>query len=452
VPFEIAVAQSIVETAFYTSAWWWGRGNPAGLGITGDPAQDAASPLFMVGSLAARAQIAHLLLYATGRIDRGGLSPVDDPRFAAYRDAHGARAIAPTLAGLAGRWAADPTYSDQIAARAADLIATPIPGGPPVPDALTMTRDLIPLPDFEKRIITDAENDKWNALGKREVRGFVLHRQLGTLDGTDGWFRRGKASTGLTDWGQDNGSRRIYLWNSPEGFASPGASPDKSPWASGEFNKHGDAYGDGLAFVAKYGINAVNQLETAWEIAGNYNDPWPIEDQRDAAQACAHYAHNYGIRWDQFPIHPQDGFSFVRWHQEICGPAEKICPGPVVMAATPAWIEMVRAIMKTAQTAAASPLPPAPAPAQPKYAPRHPVKSASARTAPYNKRLALRRDQPGLEYADPHARPTGPAAKKGALVNLSWVTIGSDNAIWFVTSGGSRMPASAFFDETGGQK
>lgn len=214
---------------------------------------------------------------------------------------------------------------------------------------LNMARDLVPLPPFQSRIVTDAQNDKWDNLGPRSVKGFVLHRMLGSLDGTDAYFRRGTDSTGLTDWGSSATSGRVYLWNSPTGAASPGASPNKSPWASGRFNVNGDAYGDGLAFVNKYGINAVNRDETAWEIDGNYDDPWSAASQAAAAQACAHYAHNYGITWEQFPIHPQDGFSFVRWHQEITGPREKICPGPVVMAATPAWIEQVRAIMRAAQ-------------------------------------------------------------------------------------------------------
>jgi hypothetical protein len=48
--------------------------------------------------------VAHTLLYATGEIDRGGLSPADDPRFRAYRAAFGARAVATTLRDLEGTW------------------------------------------------------------------------------------------------------------------------------------------------------------------------------------------------------------------------------------------------------------------------------------------------------------------------------------------------------------
>lgn len=253
---------------------------------------------------------------------------------------------------------------------------------------LTMTKDLIPLPPFETRLIGDSENNAWDDLGQREVRGFVLHRQLGWLDGTDQYFRtmpnaHATGAGGLTDFGSDSTSGRVFLWNSPLGYGTVECSANRSPWASGRFNVNGDAYGDGLAFVNKYGINAVNQLETAWEIDGNYDSSWSDAAQQAAAQACAHYAHNYGITWDQFPVHPQDGFSFVRWHQEITGPAEKICPGPTVMDATPAWIERVRGILKAAQTAGVSPVPtpvPVPAPA-PTPAPK-PVPTPVSAPAP----------------------------------------------------------------------
>jgi hypothetical protein len=250
----------------------------------------------------------------------------------------------------------------------ARLTPAPTPGGNPV--TLNMTADLVPLPPFESRIVLDAENHAWNDLGPRTVKGFVLHRMLGSLTGTDQWFRRGTASDGLTDWGSDADSATVYLWNSPLGFGGAGFSANRAAWASGPYNANGDAWGDGLAFVTKYGIDAVNRDETAWEISGNYGDSWSDAAQQTAAQACAHYAHNYGIQWDQFPVHPQDGFSFVRFHQEITGPKEKICPGPTVMNAIDAWIEKVRAILKTAQTAAVAPTPvpvptPTPAPAPP---------------------------------------------------------------------------------------
>jgi hypothetical protein len=160
-PSEV-VGQSLQETSDpgpWQSYWWTERLNPAGLGITGDPQQNAASPTFRTGEEAARAQVSHLLLYATGTIDRGGLTPADDPRYDAYVDAYGNRAVATTIAGLAGTWATDPNYAVAICRRGNDCFAglpnqeetgvayeTDIPGMPggPLVTSYPILIDLIP--------------------------------------------------------------------------------------------------------------------------------------------------------------------------------------------------------------------------------------------------------------------------------------------------------------------
>lgn len=113
----IVIAQWDLETNTGQSRWWEERLNPAGIGITGDPKQNEASRTFLTGIESARAQIAHLLLYATGRIDRGGLKPEDDPRYDAYVKAYGHAAKATTLNALSGAWASDKKYGEKIASR-----------------------------------------------------------------------------------------------------------------------------------------------------------------------------------------------------------------------------------------------------------------------------------------------------------------------------------------------
>ena len=49
----ILVAQSALETNYWRDDWWALRLNPAGLGITGDPAQESASPTFPIMCFAA---------------------------------------------------------------------------------------------------------------------------------------------------------------------------------------------------------------------------------------------------------------------------------------------------------------------------------------------------------------------------------------------------------------
>lgn len=304
---------------------------------------------------------------------------------------------------------------------------------------MNMTKNLIPLPQFEDRLILDSQNDAWDNLGQRTVKGFVLHRMLGSLTGTDQYFRQ--HAGGLTDYGTDNLTGKIYRWNDPLGLPHPGVSANRSGWASGRYNVNGDAYGDGRAFVVKYGLNGINRDQVSWEIDGFYGDPWSDTAMKIAAIACAHYAHNYGIPWDKFPIAPQDGFSFVRWHQEFTGPAEKLCPGAVVMNQTSAWIEIVRVVMKAAQTdggvlvyASRKPIPP------PLVS--HATGTAYLIAAPQT--LTLTKRVTPRQYAGNMEEPTGPDLVAGDHMDIAYVVKASDGNIWAITKLGDRIPISAF--------
>lgn len=116
----IAFAQWDVETDTGKSGWWTQRLNPAGIGITGWKGDDEAS-WFFTPETAAKAQIAHLMLYATGKIDKGGLTPKDDPRYNAYVKAYGEKPTATTIQGLSGRWAVDTRYANKIVSRSGDI-------------------------------------------------------------------------------------------------------------------------------------------------------------------------------------------------------------------------------------------------------------------------------------------------------------------------------------------
>ena len=54
---------------------------------------------------------------------------------------------------------------------------------------MAITYGRVPHPDFLDRLIPDAFNRAWNDLGPRVVKGVVFHRMLGSLMGTDGYFR-----------------------------------------------------------------------------------------------------------------------------------------------------------------------------------------------------------------------------------------------------------------------
>lgn len=201
-------------------------------------------------------------------------------------------------------------------------------------------------PPFANRPIVKVEGVGQNDLGQRRVRGVTWHRMIGTLNGTDGWFRRPDVRA-LTDYGigvmaTDGPSLdgAIYRWNDPLGR--------QSGWASGVYSSA--AYGDGAAFVATYGVDAINRDRASIEISGNYDTPLSDASRDAIARLTAYWADQARIPWDVFPIVPEDGFSFICWHNEF-GPdfGQKVCPGSVVMQETAALIERTRAILKAGQ-------------------------------------------------------------------------------------------------------
>lgn len=333
---DLAAMQSAHETGDkvkgipWQSEAWVKNGNPAGFGITGNTNQNI---VFATGTQAARMHIAHLLLYATGKIDLAGLTPDDDKRYNDYVKYFGAVPKATTLNDLQGKWAEDPQYAKKIVKKAEECFGKDT----------EMVFGKVPYPAVEKHLLTKAPGHGQDNLGKRTVKGVVLHRMIGTLRGTLSYFSSPNVNS-LTDYGigvagtdAQNDDGKIIQFNDPLGY--------QSGWASGPVAK---PYGDGLAFVNKYGINAVNRDQASIEISGNYDTALTVAAKKSIAALIAYWADQYNISWEKFPIGPE-GFSFVRWHQEFTIGSGKICPGPVVMNATTEIIKMAQAIMKEYQ-------------------------------------------------------------------------------------------------------
>jgi len=211
----------------------------------------------------------------------------------------------------------------------------------------------VPHPPFQDRLIPDAQNAAWDPLGARRILGCCQHTMVGSLNGTDQWFRRGAASTGLTDYGiggtTDGPSLDgvIYRWNDPTGKGyPPGISPNRWPWASGPTT---DLEGDGGAFVQKYGSNAVNGYLVSVERSDGGNPDSPPSDKylESFAQLMAYFADQAQCPYDQFPILPASGLTFHYWHLEF---SPKTCPNPEVCATADATQQRVRDILKSYQT------------------------------------------------------------------------------------------------------
>jgi hypothetical protein len=374
----IVVAQSAEETGNWTSVWWADRLNPAGIGITGSAAENAASGAWDSGVDAARAQIVHLFVYAVGPLPGGGpLAPFRalDPRYQAALDA-GIAGSAPTISGLVGRWAQDPRYAANIVERG-NAIFPNLPDTKPKQGGTSMVMfGRVPLPNFKDNLITDAENRCWDDLGPRNIKGVVYHRQLGSNSGTDAYFRTTPPGgldncpgpndppnydwggcNGLTDFGVDNSTGEILRWNDHTGAPHPGVSANRSAWASGPAAAPN---GDGAAFLADNGgdIDVVNRDQVSIEIAGWYTDPEsghfvddPVSDacKDSVAALSAYFADQFGIPWNTYPLVAGKDYNFTRWHNEFCGWNYKHCPGQLVMDETTDIINRTREILRQYQ-------------------------------------------------------------------------------------------------------
>jgi hypothetical protein len=290
----------------------------------------------------------------------------------------------------------------------------------------------VPHPHYEDHPIVKAAGAGQDDLGPRTVKGVVWHRMIGTLRGTDTYFKM-PTTDALTDYGVGNAFTDgdvddgvIIRWNDPLGR--------QSGWASGPLDH---PYGDGLAFYAKYGINAINRDETSIEISGrSYTDPISDKVKHSVAAITAYWADQYHIPWDKFPISTQDGFSFVRWHQEFTIGTGKVCPGQVVMDATPEIIAMVSAILKHYQVAT---------PAYPAVgAFPHPDGKdhviAGTTWWAINRLIKAKVILPKLCRAGAGAEKAGPDYKPGDWFEVIYCLTADDRRSYWITKEGYRVP------------
>ncbi|CAN5737553.1 hypothetical protein BH20CHL4_BH20CHL4_16080 [soil metagenome] len=121
--FVVMAAQWDLETDTGRSLWWRERKNPAGIGVTGDPAQNEASQTWPDGAAAVYGHVAHMVAYVWGKEWKtvwpdNWPGPLEaDQRFNAPINAgyHADRLI-----DLNNTWAVDPqaNYHGKLASRA----------------------------------------------------------------------------------------------------------------------------------------------------------------------------------------------------------------------------------------------------------------------------------------------------------------------------------------------
>lgn len=264
----------------------------------------------------------------------------------------------------------------------------------------------VPNPGIEKRILSNSEaiqGNGWDNLGQRNPKAIALHRMVGTLWGTDSWFRRPDVGS-LTDFGLGiaavdgiANAGRIFQWNDYRGI--------RSGWASGPVNR---PYGDGAAFVAKYGINAVNRDVVSIETSGT-NEPLDDVSWKKLVALCSFLADEMRVPYTSLPLNPHTGINLLIWHQEFTIGTGKKCPFQWLMDNTDRLYNDMKAYMRPYQESDVRPEP-APEP------------------APKGKKINVRfevpfRTSPGFwDYVNNRSnvnskRPTLPSGTKGELID-----------------------------------
>lgn len=110
----LLVAQSALETGYWQSKWWNDRLNPAGLGINDNPSTHPYSASFPNGTIAARAQLAHMHAEVYGnRVVLPSVLQGTDVTYELVFKAGWAGTVV-TLEDLSGTWATDPQYGWKI--------------------------------------------------------------------------------------------------------------------------------------------------------------------------------------------------------------------------------------------------------------------------------------------------------------------------------------------------
>jgi hypothetical protein len=225
-------------------------------------------------------------------------------------------------------------------------------------------------------------------------------------------------------------------------------------------------YGDALKYLDHYGwdVNRVNRNGEAVEVSGWFAQPGssnptredPISEAclKSLAQWIASRAHDYGIRWDVFPLIPKENNrSYVTWHQEWTIGTLKICPGRVLMDLTARLIEMARAIMKAAQTGGQE------AEVPPQYAPLKPpafltptwiaggedAKIGTTKVWSLRRRWSAAKDTPRKQHAGASAPEVGPLVKAGS--SFIGVGIYRSTTWWIITEYGERIAMEDMTDQ-----
>ena len=195
----VLIAQSALETGYWTENEWENGLNPAAIGV-GD-VSDLSIP-YANGSDAARAQIVHAFVYAVGPVGGGhelaqylGL----DPRYQAVLDAGWAGTVR-TISNLTGKWATDPAYHTKIVDRGnaifPELSAASVIEGEETSMADPVIQDIQNPGDaaiygLDPSEVSVVLSNRFENRSGADPRAIVLHIQEGRTFGSLDWWVHG---------------------------------------------------------------------------------------------------------------------------------------------------------------------------------------------------------------------------------------------------------------------
>ena len=192
----------------------------------------------------------------------------------------------------------------------------------------------VPFPPFDDRPLPAKIGYGMDAGQTRRTGNAVVHTMVGTLWGTDAYFRRADVAA-ATHWGiggaldppEHDGRIIRWLRNGEQNLI---------PWASGPWRPPG--YGDGPAYVNEFGQYGINAYADSIELSGMVDTPVTVKQWRSLVWLVAAILHDAG----------RDSES-VWWnmhHREFCQPSYKDCPFPRVTAHTADYQGAVYELMR----------------------------------------------------------------------------------------------------------
>lgn len=168
----------------------------------------------------------------------------------------------------------------------------------------------------------------------------VDHSMYGFLNSTDAYFRLRSVGS-LTPWGIGGSADGpqydgvIFRWMDYYAYQNI------QPWSSGPWNPNG--YGDGLAFVQKYGVAGINGVAQAIETSdgGAQQAPMSPKQWKSLIWLKAAIAHRGGLTSDTY----RQMLAFMH-HREFTKPSYKDCPFPRIYNYTSQYLGAVVQLMR----------------------------------------------------------------------------------------------------------